>query len=70
MSVYDEVGQRLLPLRQKREPREESEAFGGNCVLALQLDVVNVFGRCNLHSQILNFKWPMNKDEWKWFLLM
>ena len=55
MSVYDEVGQRLLPLRQKREPREESEPLGRDGVLALQLDVVDVLRGRHLPEKIWNY---------------
>ncbi len=48
MPMSDEMRQRLLALRQEWESWEESESFDRHDVLALDLHVVNVFGRGNL----------------------
>ncbi len=82
--MSNEVRQGLLPLRQEWESWEESESFGGNKVLALNLDIVDVFGGCNLKKQqhlmtsFLNNHTRVNDDTQKtnynnirllWFLL-
>ena len=51
MPMPNEMRQGLLSLRQEWKSWEESESFDRNKVLALDLDIVDVFGCCNLEKQ-------------------